>query len=220
MANSNLTGEFLSNVYSTFLHLTGTVSNTNYQSVYDGVGNITTLKLTTTGVSVDNLRVKTSQFTFADKPPSTTALNMLVYVSGTSAVEARTINSVLSTTNNIVNGTYSSPTITVSGGVITSLSSNSISRFIRATSSILLSSEAVPTSNQYAASATAYFKTVSATDQTLSPAFGDVLYYVHNFTSVIPIGTVPTSISIIRQTYHVKWYYINAWSTVPEITPI
>lgn len=218
MADRNLTGQLLSNVYSTFLHLTGTVSDTNYQSVYDGLGNITTLKLTTTGASVDNFIVNKSAFTFAKSPPVSTGVNMLVYSTATSAVESRTINSILSTTNSLTDGNYSSPTITVSGGIIRSLYSNDVSRFIRATATTLLSSESVPSTGTYAVSALAYFRSVSASDTSPTPALGESVFYVHTFSSILPFTT--DNILIQRQTYYVKWTYISGWGITPVITPV
>lgn len=217
MADRNLTGQLLSNVYSTFLHLTGTVSDTNYQSVYDGLGNITTLKLTTTGASVDNFIVNKSAFTFAKSPPVSTGVNMLVYSTATSAVESRTINSILSTTNNLFDGVYLTPSITVSGGIITSLSSNSVSKFIRATETTILSSESVPSSTAYATSAIAYFQSVSAVDTSSTPAVGESIYYVHTFKSLLPFST--SNILVVRQTYYVKWTYMFGWTVPPIITP-
>ena len=115
--SESLQGLQLRDIWTTFLHISGaSITSTTPQRVYDGAGNGTTLYLTTTGAKVDNLQV--GQITF---PANAGNINEIPVLTTTTKVEFKSIAAVLSAAAPLVNGDFSSPSILVRNGIVSSV---------------------------------------------------------------------------------------------------
>lgn len=117
----NLTGYDIAEVYSSFLHLSSFSLSGGLVPVYDGIGNKTTLQLSTTSVSISNLNVNQ-----IDYPQAIGPAQGVVVSDGISQLSIRSIVSVLSSINTNIpsNGTYSSPVITVANNQVSQIISS------------------------------------------------------------------------------------------------
>lgn len=118
---SNLSGYDISDVYTSFLHISTNNLSQEITPVFDGAGNKSTLSLSTTSVSISNLNVNGISY------PQTIGSSQSVIVSdGVSSFSVRPLTSVLSSINTTVptNGTYSSPVIRVDNNIISSIVSS------------------------------------------------------------------------------------------------
>jgi len=104
----------LTEIWTTFLHISGIQLTTDSQAVYDGRGTKSGLAVSTTGVSAENLQV--GQITFPTTESTTNNIPVLITPT---TIGFKTIVDVLSTAAPLINGTFSSPVITVSNGVVT-----------------------------------------------------------------------------------------------------
>lgn len=114
----NLTGQNLSDVYTSFLHTETPSLCSSEVFVYDGIGNKSTLSLSTTSVSISNLKVNQIEY------PQTIGIAGGVVVSdGVSKFTVSSIASAITSINTTVpvNGTYSSPVLTVQNGFISNI---------------------------------------------------------------------------------------------------
>lgn len=117
----NLTGYDIADVYSSFLHLSSFSLSAGLVPVYDGIGNKTTLQLSTTSASISNLNINNISY-----PQSIGPIQGVVVSDGISQLSIRSISSVLSSINaNIpTDGTYSSPVITITNNQISQIVSS------------------------------------------------------------------------------------------------
>lgn len=117
----DLTGQNISDIYSSFLH-TGFASLCSEETpVYDGLGNISTLSLSTSSASLSNLKINQIEY-----PQSIGVAGGVVISDGVSKLSVASIASVLSTINSTVpqDGSYSAPVITIANGVISKIVSS------------------------------------------------------------------------------------------------
>lgn len=115
----DLTGQSLSEVYSTFLHTDTTVLSSGPLPIYNGVGQKTSLSLSTSSAVV------TGSFVLNNVvfPLSTGPIFSVPVMTSTDKLEYRTLNFILTSAQTvpIANGTYSSATITYANGLISSI---------------------------------------------------------------------------------------------------
>jgi len=117
----NLTGYDIAEVYSSFLHLSSFSLSGNLVPIYDGIGNKTTLQLSTTSASISNLNINEIAYPQAIGPAQG-----VVVSDGISQLSIRSIVSVLTSINTNVpsNGTYSSPVITIANNQVSQIISS------------------------------------------------------------------------------------------------
>lgn len=115
----DLTGQSLAEVYSTFLHTDTTVLSTGPLPIYNGVGEKTSLSLSTSSAVV------TGSFVLNNVvfPSSTGPILSVPVMTSTNNLEYRTLNFILTgaQTTPIADGTYSSATITYVDGLISAI---------------------------------------------------------------------------------------------------
>ena len=114
---ANLTGEQINNIYTSLLHISSTALTNITTPIFDGVGNRSALYLSTSSVSV------TGSFALNNVLyPSSGTTNGVLTFDGT-RVNITSLASALSTVNSAVpaDGTYSSPTIAIQNGILTSI---------------------------------------------------------------------------------------------------
>jgi hypothetical protein len=117
----NLTGYDISDVYSSFLHLSSFSLSSTLVPVYDGVGNKSTLQLSTTSASISNLNINNISY-----PQSIGPIQGVVVSDGISQLSIKSIVSVLTSINANVpaDGVYSSPVITIANNQISQIISS------------------------------------------------------------------------------------------------
>jgi hypothetical protein len=117
----NLTGYDISDVYSSFLHLSTFSLSSSLVPVYDGLGNKTTLQLSTTNASLSNLAINNISY-----PQSIGPIQGVVVSDGVSQLSIKSIVSVLTSINANVpaDGVYSSPVITIANNQISQIISS------------------------------------------------------------------------------------------------
>jgi len=118
---ANLTGQNIADVYSSFLHLSSASLSVGLVPVFDGIGNKTTLQLSTTSASISNLDINNISY-----PQSIGSVQGVVVSDGVSQLSIRSISSVLSSINATVltDGTYSAPVITVTNNQVSQIVSS------------------------------------------------------------------------------------------------
>lgn len=118
---TNFTGLTISNIYPSFLHTEFSNLCSAETPVYDGLGNKSTLSLSTSSASISNLRI--NQFEY---PQTIGVAGGVITSDGISKFSVSSIASVLSTINTTVplNGSYSAPVITINNGFISSIVSS------------------------------------------------------------------------------------------------
>ena len=175
---ADLTGNYLSSIYQTLLHTTTLVSPVSTY-VYDGLGNKTALAVSISAVSIDSLIVNNIPFNFATVSPFSS--NVLTYDPVTLGVEMRSFNDLLSTANSayaLSDGIYTTPSVTVSGGVIVSLSANPIQKFgFPALTRYVLSGDTVDSGIAYNYFTASIGGSPLLADLTFSPILGDSITY-------------------------------------------
>ena len=205
---ADLTGNYLSSIYQTLLHTTTLVSPVSTY-VYDGLGNKTALAVSTSAVSIDSLIVNNIPFNFATVSPFSS--NVLTYDPVTLGVEMRSFNDLLSTANSayaLSDGIYTTPSITVSGGVIVSLSANPIQKFgFPALTRYVLSGDTVDSgtaSNVFTDSIGA--SSPLLVDLAFQPIIGDSIIYTLKFAT----SGAWLPVDIFRGIFYGRYFYDGA----------
>lgn len=115
---TDLTGQQISDIYPSFLH-TGTSSLCSLETpVYDGIGNISTLSISTTSISLSNAKINEIEY-----PQSVGNAGEVIVSDGVSKFNVTSIAAAIAATNGTIpaNGTYSSPVISINNGVVSSV---------------------------------------------------------------------------------------------------
>jgi len=118
----NLTNNSINDIYSTFLHISASNLTSTPQRVFDGLGNLTQLFVSTVGVSLSGaVSINNVQY-----PTATGTINQIPAIGSTGSLEFKNLQDILNSTglSNIVNATYSAPTIVVENGIIKELKNN------------------------------------------------------------------------------------------------
>lgn len=118
----NLTGSSLANVYTSFLHMSSTSASSSFEKVFDGLGNSIPIYVSTNGVSLSgNVSINSMKL-----PTEVGLVNQVISVNNSGNLQYRTIIDVLtsSSVSTVVDGTYSSPKITMLNGFINALADN------------------------------------------------------------------------------------------------
>ena len=115
---TDLTGQQISDIYPSFLH-TGTSSLCSLETpVYDGIGNISTLSISTTSISLSNAKINEIEY-----PQSVGNAGEVIVSDGVSKFNVTSIAAAIAAANGTIpaNGTYSSPVISINNGVVSSV---------------------------------------------------------------------------------------------------
>ena len=122
----DLTGQSLSQVYSTLLHTDTVILSSGPLPVYNGVGEKTSLSLSTSSAVV------TGSFVLNNVvyPLSSGPIYSVPVITSTNNLEFRTLNFILTSAQAvpITNGTYSSATITYVNGLISAITNTGTSK--------------------------------------------------------------------------------------------
>ena len=181
---ADLTGNYLSSIYQTLLHTTTLVSPVSTY-VYDGLGNKTALAVSISAVSIDSLIVNNIPFNFATVSPFSS--NVLTYDPVTLGVEMRSFNDLLSTANSayaLSDGIYTTPSVTVSGGVIVSLSANPVQKFgFPALTRYVLTGAYVDSGTASSVFTASIGGSPLLADLTFSPILGDSITYTLKYAA-------------------------------------
>lgn len=119
---ADLTGNSIANIYTSFLHVSAVSASPSLEPVFDGLGNKIPLQVSTIGVSLSgNVSINNMKM-----PTVVGTSNQIMSVNSTGDLEYRTVVDVLtsSSVSNVVDGVYSSPSITMSNGFIQSMGNN------------------------------------------------------------------------------------------------
>lgn len=114
----DITGQSLSDVYQTFLHTDTVDLSSGPIKVYNGIGQQTSLSLSTSSAVVTGSLVVNGVV----YPTLTGAINSLPVMTSNNQLEYKTLTYLLTSSQNpiIANGTYSSATLTFVDGLISS----------------------------------------------------------------------------------------------------
>lgn len=118
----DLTGSSLANIYTSFLHVSSDFITSSFEQVFDGQGNKVPMYVSTRGVSLSgNVSINNMSF-----PESVGNPNQIISVNSSGNLQYRTVIDVLtsSSVSTVVDGTYSSPKITMLNGFINALADN------------------------------------------------------------------------------------------------
>lgn len=178
----DLTGQSLSEVYSTFLHTDTTILSSGPLPIYNGVGEKTSLSLSTSSAVV------TGSFVLNNVvfPLSTGPIFSVPVMTSTNKLEYRTLNFILTSTQTvpIANGTYSSATITYTNGLISSITNTG------STKTFFIASR---TTNSAGPSISTLINTIVWT----SPSNGDVAFIYQK----VMTGSTMTDLTVFRFVY-------------------
>lgn len=119
----DLTGESISDVYSSFLHLSTNALTTTPQQVADGIGNLAPVLLSTEGIALSgSVSINSYQF-----PSAVGTQYQMLRVDGSGDLEYAGVLDTLLLEKDItlpVDGRYSNPVITIEEGIVTSIQNN------------------------------------------------------------------------------------------------
>lgn len=179
---ANLTGNPLSTVYSSFLHLSSTGLTGAMERVFDGTGNGSCMFISTSSISLSGaLTVNGVVF-----PPTGSVENAIPALDGANNLIFRTLNYLLTAANasDVVDGNYSNPTLTMKDGLLQSVYTNGGSKTFFIASR--LQSQAGP-------SVTTLIQTI----QWPFPIIGDVSHVMQKVTN----GSAMVDLDVFKFTY-------------------
>jgi hypothetical protein len=118
----DLTNNSINDIYSTFLHISANTLTSTPQRVFDGLGNLSQLFVSTLGVGLSGT-VTINNVAYPTLPGT---VNQVPVVNTSGSLEFKNIQDILTSTglSNLINATYSSPSIVVENGVIKELKNN------------------------------------------------------------------------------------------------
>ena len=119
----DLTGESISDVYSSFLHLSTNTLTTTPQQIADGVGNLAPVLISTEGITLSgSVSIHSVQF-----PSPAGTQYQILRVDGDGNLEYASILDTILLEKEVtlpVDGRYSNPVITIEEGLVTQIENN------------------------------------------------------------------------------------------------